>query len=91
MSRYDIVLYGASGFTGAYVLKLLVEEQKQQNVSFAIAGRNEVRLKKLLENTSQELGKLFYKNFPFFNEIFHFYPRFLQNISIKENNGLLIF
>lgn len=90
MSRYDIVLYGASGFTGAYVFKLLVEEQKQQNVSFAIAGRNEVRLKKLLENTSQELGKLFYKNFPFFNEI-SIIPRFLQNISIKENNGLLIF
>uniref|UniRef100_A0A1I7VV46 Sacchrp_dh_NADP domain-containing protein n=1 Tax=Loa loa TaxID=7209 RepID=A0A1I7VV46_LOALO len=57
MSRYDIVLYGASGFTGAYVLKLLVEEQEQQNVSFAIAGRSEARLKKLLDNTSQELGK----------------------------------
>uniref|UniRef100_A0A1I8EZ08 Sacchrp_dh_NADP domain-containing protein n=1 Tax=Wuchereria bancrofti TaxID=6293 RepID=A0A1I8EZ08_WUCBA len=57
MSRYDIVLYGASGFTGAYVLKLLIEEQKQHNVSFAIAGRSEARLKKLLENISQELGK----------------------------------
>ncbi|VDO28550.1 Uncharacterized protein BM_BM17768 [Brugia malayi] len=57
MSRYDIVLYGASGFTGAYVLKLLLEEQKQHNVSFAIAGRSEVRLKKLLQNISQELGK----------------------------------
>ncbi|KAM3716931.1 Lipid droplet localized protein [Dirofilaria immitis] len=57
MSRYDIVLYGASGFTGAYVLKLLVEQQNQENVSFAIAGRNEARLKKLLENMSQEMSK----------------------------------
>ncbi|VDM92368.1 unnamed protein product [Onchocerca ochengi] len=57
MSRYDIVLYGASGFTGAYVLKLLVKEQNQQNVSFAVAGRSEARLKKLLENTSKEMGK----------------------------------
>ncbi|OZC07948.1 hypothetical protein X798_05055 [Onchocerca flexuosa] len=57
MSRYDIVLYGASGFTGAYVLKLLVKEQNQQNVSFAVAGRSEARLKKLLEDTSQEMGK----------------------------------
>uniref|UniRef100_A0A158Q789 Sacchrp_dh_NADP domain-containing protein n=1 Tax=Elaeophora elaphi TaxID=1147741 RepID=A0A158Q789_9BILA len=57
MSRYDIVLYGASGFTGAYVLKLLVDEQKQNKLSFAIAGRSENRLKKLLETTGQELGK----------------------------------
>lgn len=60
MSRYDIVLYGASGFTGAYVLKLLVEEQKRQNVSFAVAGRSEARLKELLKKTGQELGKSFY-------------------------------
>lgn len=61
MSRYDIVLYGASGFTGTYVLRLLVEEQKQQNISFAIAGRSEARLRKLLESTGQELGKSFMK------------------------------
>ncbi|VDN93665.1 unnamed protein product [Brugia pahangi] len=71
MSRYDIVLYGASGFTGAYVLKLLLEEQKQHNVSFAIAGRSEVRLKKLLQNISQELGKSFH----------------LQNVSIITANS----
>ncbi|MCP9262806.1 Saccharopine dehydrogenase [Dirofilaria immitis] len=45
ISRYDIVLYGASGFTGVYVLKLLIEQQNQENVTFAIAGRNETRLK----------------------------------------------
>ncbi|VDM95626.1 unnamed protein product [Thelazia callipaeda] len=57
MSRYDIVLYGASGFTGGYVLKLLVQEQEQQNITFAIAGRSDLRLKKLLESTGQEMGK----------------------------------
>ncbi|MCP9259738.1 Saccharopine dehydrogenase [Dirofilaria immitis] len=57
ISRYDIVLYGASGFTGVYVLKLLIEQQNQENVTFAIAGRNETRLKRLLENLSQEMNK----------------------------------
>lgn len=61
MSRYDIVLYGASGFTGAYVLKLLVEEQ--QNISFAIAGRSEARLRKLLDSTGQDLGKSLHEIF----------------------------
>ncbi|KAL3985868.1 Saccharopine dehydrogenase family protein [Acanthocheilonema viteae] len=58
MSRYDIVLYGASGFTGTYVLKLLIEEQKKQNVSFAIAGRSEARLRKLLESTGKDLQNI---------------------------------
>lgn len=64
MSRYDIVLYGASGFTGAHVFKLLLEEE---NVNFAVAGRSEARLKKLLENTGRELGELFAKFLPYFS------------------------
>lgn len=36
--RYDLVLYGVSGFTGAYILESLVNS-KFNNVSFAVAGR----------------------------------------------------
>lgn len=51
---YDIVLYGATGFTGGYVLRLMADEP---NLNYAIAGRNEDRLRKLLEKIGGEMGE----------------------------------
>ncbi|KAF7636630.1 Sacchrp_dh_NADP domain-containing protein [Meloidogyne graminicola] len=52
--RYDIVLYGASGFTGHYVLETFAKSQDFGKLSLAIAGRN----KKKLEETLANVGKL---------------------------------
>lgn len=49
--RYDIVLYGASGFTGVHILKRLIAEP---NLTFAVAGRS----KKRLEGALEEVGSL---------------------------------
>ena len=38
MSRYDIVLYGASGFTGQYVIEYLHRAAVDQSLSWAVAG-----------------------------------------------------
>lgn len=36
--RYDLVLYGVSGFTGAYILEYLVNSEFS-HIKFAVAGR----------------------------------------------------
>eukprot|EP00092_Neocalanus_flemingeri_P018792 GFUD01020350.1.p1 GENE.GFUD01020350.1~~GFUD01020350.1.p1 ORF type:complete len:421 (-),score=109.24 GFUD01020350.1:86-1348(-) len=48
MSRFDIVLYGASGFTGQYVIEFLHKAAVEHNLSWAVAGRDEGRLKAAL-------------------------------------------
>uniref|UniRef100_A0A914QV62 Saccharopine dehydrogenase NADP binding domain-containing protein n=1 Tax=Panagrolaimus davidi TaxID=227884 RepID=A0A914QV62_9BILA len=53
--RYDIVLYGASGFTGVYVLETLAKSA-HQDVKFAVAGRSEQKLKKVLKEVSESTG-----------------------------------
>jgi len=55
--RYDLVIYGASGFTGAYVLEALVNSQQCNGVRYAVAGRNEAKLQKTLAEVSALTGK----------------------------------
>lgn len=57
--RYDIVLYGASGFTGLYVLEALVKTEQFQGVKFAVAGRSQARLQKALNTVSTLTGNAF--------------------------------
>lgn len=53
--RYDLVIYGASGFTGIYVLETLVNS-KEDILNFAIAGRNYKRLQNTLDQVSITTG-----------------------------------
>ncbi|VDM48353.1 unnamed protein product [Toxocara canis] len=53
--RYDIVVFGATGFTGTWVVELIVKAD--ENVEFAVAGRSEVKLKKVLDYVSKRTGK----------------------------------
>ncbi|PAV85250.1 hypothetical protein WR25_22262 [Diploscapter pachys] len=45
MTRYDVVVYGATGYTGAYI-----------GTNFAVAGRNESKIKKTLAEVSKRTG-----------------------------------
>lgn len=56
MSRYDVVVYGASGFTGAYVVQYLVASEQFEGLSFAVAGRSEKKLRQVLSDVSQATG-----------------------------------
>ena len=38
MSRYDLVIYGASGFTGQYVIEYLHRAAVEHSLSWAVAG-----------------------------------------------------
>jgi len=48
MSNYDLVIYGASGFTGQYVIDYVHRAAVEHKLSWAVAGRNEGRLKAAL-------------------------------------------
>lgn len=65
MSRYDVVVYGASGFTGAYVVEYLVNSEQFEGLSFAVAGRSEKKLREVLRNISQKTGRNFNRKITF--------------------------
>ena len=48
---YDIIVFGATGFTGKLVVEYLIEHYGVDNELFtwAIAGRNEDKIKKVIE------------------------------------------
>jgi short subunit dehydrogenase-like uncharacterized protein len=46
--KYDLVVYGASGFTGQYVVEYVHRAAVQYGISWAVAGRNEGRLHDVL-------------------------------------------
>ncbi|WKY08894.1 hypothetical protein Q1695_001794 [Nippostrongylus brasiliensis] len=57
MTRYDVVIYGATGFTGAYILERLVTSKHYEGVTFAVAGRNHSKLQHALDAVSKKTGK----------------------------------
>ena len=60
MSRtFDVVIFGASGFTGQFVVQEFAK-QNTQNLGWAVAGRNKEKLQQVLQQASEELGWLFY-------------------------------
>ena len=64
---YDIIVFGATGFTGKLVIEYLIEHSGVNNELFtwAIAGRNEYKIKKVIEtlvdkNDQIKKNKIFY-------------------------------
>lgn len=56
MSRsFDVVIFGASGFTGQFVVQEFAK-QNSQNLRWAVAGRNKEKLQNTLQLASDELG-----------------------------------
>ena len=51
--RYDIIVWGASGFTGKLVVEYLHERYKNGgDLRWAVAGRNSQKLQQMLESLS---------------------------------------
>ena len=45
---YDVIIWGASGFTGRLVVDYIEQQQKQSNLTWAVAGRSESKIKQIL-------------------------------------------
>lgn len=52
---FDVVIFGASGFTGQYVVEEFAK-QNSQNLRWAVAGRNEGKMQAVLQQASERLG-----------------------------------
>ena len=46
---YDIVVWGASGFTGRLAVDYIYKNQKNSNVTWAVAGRNKSKITEVLD------------------------------------------
>lgn len=62
-SRLDFVIYGASGFTGQYVLKEVARKAQTTKLSWAVAGRSTGKLATALKAAEKELGKITISSF----------------------------
>ncbi|KAJ3664646.1 hypothetical protein Zmor_000198 [Zophobas morio] len=54
----DIILFGATGFTGKHALPLIAKfaKAKNRNLTWGVAGRNENKLKDFLEQCEKDTG-----------------------------------
>ena len=51
LNQYDFVIYGATGFTGKLVVEYVINQYGNNNdISWAIAGRNNEKLEKVKDN-----------------------------------------
>ena len=49
MGRFDVVIFGASGYTGKYVVEHFARIAEKENVSWCVAGRSESKLTETLK------------------------------------------
>ncbi|XP_063429910.1 saccharopine dehydrogenase-like oxidoreductase isoform X2 [Mytilus trossulus] len=56
--KYDFVVFGASGFTGQFVVEEIARiADEEAGLTWAVAGRSMERLQKILEKASKATGK----------------------------------
>lgn len=57
--RLDIVVFGATGYTGKYAAKNvhLMAKKSEKPITWGIAGRNEGKLKGVLDYIKEKTGK----------------------------------
>jgi len=56
MSRYDLVVYGASGFTGQFVVEYVHRASIEHGLSWAVAGRSEGKLQAVLDRAGKTVA-----------------------------------
>jgi len=54
---HDLVILGASGFTGQYVVQYVFRAVKEHGITWAVAGRNETKLRSVLKSVGEKLGE----------------------------------
>ena len=60
LNKYDFVIYGATGFTGKLVVEYAINQYAINEISWAIAGRNNEKLEHVQEkyNLPSNIGKI---------------------------------
>lgn len=55
-TRLDLIIFGATGFTGKYVVKEAVRCYKEQQLKFGIAGRRKEALDAVIKEFAPDIG-----------------------------------
>lgn len=58
-NRLDIIVFGATGYTGNYVVENLIKtiDKENQDLTWGVAGRNEKKTRDVLDKVSTYVGK----------------------------------
>ena len=57
--KFDIIVFGASGFTGQFVVEEIARTQDEEGkLAWAIAGRNMSKLQNVLKEATKHTGYL---------------------------------
>ena len=59
--KYDLVIFGASGFTGQFVVDHVANLAEEEGLTWAVAGRTKPKLLKVLSEASVRTGKKLYE------------------------------
>lgn len=71
MSRFDMVVFGATGFTGRRAVQEVARVSKKYGpLTWAIAGRSEKKLQDVLSEASNKTGKLSYYFSIYYTDMF---------------------
>ena len=55
-NRLDVLIFGATGYTGQYVIEEVARKAKQFGFTWGVAGRTVEKLKQVLQQTSDITG-----------------------------------
>jgi len=55
--QYDMVVFGATGYTGQYVVEYAARAAAEEGLSWAVAGRNHAKLTGVLEQAAANTGR----------------------------------
>lgn len=57
--RFDLIIFGVTGYTGVYCLRnlLQIEKNEQKKYSFAVAGRSKEKIKSVLDRVGKEVDR----------------------------------
>ncbi len=57
-SKYDLVVFGATGFTGQYVVEEIARTiEEESGLTWAVAGRNMKKLQDVLAKAGSKTGQ----------------------------------
>ena len=57
-NRLDVIVFGATGYTGNYAARQMAKFAKNRpETTWGIAGRNKAKLEKVLEEVAEKTGK----------------------------------
>jgi short subunit dehydrogenase-like uncharacterized protein len=65
MKAFDLVVFGASGFTGQYVVREIlqvVKDSRFSNLRWAVAGRNKKKVEETMRAVTSDTGENYAKH-----------------------------